>query len=138
MKQNKMNLTPEEEVQSVIEKAKKRYGKVYKTIIADEVIVWRKLKRSEYKEIMSLIVYNEEQQFDEEGNPLLDENGNIVVDINEDEDATYDLRQEEIAKAVILYPSISIVEDMAAIADIISTECMIKSGFGKTPITEEC
>jgi hypothetical protein len=138
MKQGKMNLTPEEELQLAIEKAKKKYGKVYKTIIADEVIVWRKLKRSEYKDIMNLIVYDEEQQFDENGEPLLDENGNIVVNINEDENATYDLRQEEIAKAVILYPAVSIVEDMAAVADIISTECMIKSGFGKDPITEEC
>jgi leucyl-tRNA synthetase len=91
-----------------------------------------------YKEIMNLVVYDEEQKFDEKGEPLLDEFGNIVVDVTENSDATYDLRQEEIAKAVILYPSVSIVEDMAAVADIISTECMIKSGFGKEPKTEEC
>ena len=138
MKQGKINLTPEEELELAIEKAKKKHGKVYKTIIADETIVWRKLKRSEYKEIMNLVVYDEEQQFDENGNPLLDEFGNIVVEVTENQDATYDLRQEEIARAVIIYPSDSIVEDMAAVADIISTECMIKSGFGKDPKTEEC
>lgn len=138
MKQEKMNLTPEEELQVAIEKAKKKFGKVYKTIIADETIVWRKLKRSEYKEVMNLIVYDEEQQFNENGEPLLDEYGNVVVNVTENNDATYDLRQEEIAKAVIIYPSVSIVENMAAVADIISTECMIKSGFGKDPVTEEC
>ena len=138
MKQEKLNLTPEEQLQVAIDKAKKKFGKVYKTIIADEAIIWRKLKRSEYKEIMNLVVYDEEQQFDENGNPLLDEFGNIVVEVTENQDATYDLRQEEIARAVIIYPSDSIVEDMAAVADIISTECMIKSGFGKDPKTEEC
>jgi hypothetical protein len=55
-----------------------------------------------------------------------------------DEDATYDLRQEEIAKAVILYPEKNIVEDMAAVADIISAECMMKSGFGEPHKTEKC
>lgn len=138
MKQEKINLTPEEELQVAIEKAKKKFGKVYKTIIADETIVWRKLKRSEYKEVMNLVVYDEEQQFNENGEPLLDEYGNVVVNVTENSDATYDLRQEEIAKAVIIYPSVSIVENMAAVADIISTECMIKSGFGKDPVTEEC
>ena len=66
-----------------------------------------------------------------------DENGNQVVKQVEDEEATYDLRQEEIAKAVIIYPQ-GIVESMAAVADIISTECMMKSGFGETPKTEQC
>ena len=40
---------------------------------------------------------------------------------------------------VILYPAnADFVENMAAVADIISTECMIKSGFGEDPKTEEC
>ena len=29
-------------------------------------------------------------------------------------------------------------ENMAAVADVISTECMLKSGFGETPVTEQC
>ena len=123
-------LTQEEQVQQAIEKGKKKFGKVYKTIIADETIIWRKLKRGEYKEIMNLIVYKDEEKLDEEGNQ-------IVEQVFDDE-ATYDLRQEEIAKAVILFPGKEIVEDMAAVADIISTECMIKSGFGEAPKTEEC
>ena len=130
MKQQDVNLTPEQQLQMAIDKGKKKFGKVYKTIIADEAIVWRKLKRSEYKEIMNLVIYDEIEKEDENGNKFIDE--------VEDPDRTYDARQEAIAELVILYPSKSIVEDMAAVADIISTECMIKSGFGETPVTEEC
>ena len=136
-KEQQIQLTPEEELQTIIDKAKKKYGRVYKTIIADEVIIWRLLKRSEFKEVMSKVVYRQEFAEDEEGNLIYDENGNnVMVDI-EDEDLTYEMRQEEIAKAVIIHP-VGIVENMAAVADIISTECMLKSGFGETPVTEQC
>lgn len=136
-KEQQIQLTPEEELQAVIDKAKKKHGRVYKTIIADEVIIWRLLKRSEFKEVMSKVVYRQEFAEDEEGNLIYDENGNnVMVDI-EDEDLTYEMRQEEIAKAVIIHP-VGIVENMAAVADIISTECMLKSGFGETPVTEQC
>ena len=130
MKQEiKTQLTPEEELQTIIDKAKKKHGRIYKTIIADEVIIWRLLKRSEFKEVMNLVAYKEEM--------VEDENGNQVLEQVIDDDATYDLRQEEIAKAVIIYP-LGIVEQMAAVADVISTECMLKSGFGETPVTEQC
>ena len=137
MKQEKVQLTPEEELQVLIDKAKKKHGRVYKTIIADEVIIWRMLKRNEYKEIMNILIQKEEPVLDENGQPVLDENGQPMIQYIDDEEATYDLRQEEIARAVILYP-VGIVEQMAAVADIISTECMIKSGFGERPITEQC
>lgn len=138
MKQEtKIQLTPEEELQQIIDKAKKKHGRVYKTIIADEVIIWRLLKRSEFKEVMNQVIYKEEFAEDEEGNFLYDENGNNIMTQVIDEEATYDMRQEEIAKAVIIHPQ-GIVEQMAAVADIISTECMIKSGFGETPVTEQC
>lgn len=137
MKQEKTQLTPEEELQVLIDKAKKKHGRVYKTIIADEVIIWRMLKRNEYKEIMNILIQKEEPVLDENGQPVLDEFGQPIIQYIDDEEATYDLRQEEIARAVILYPQ-GIVEQMAAVADIISTECMIKSGFGERPITEQC
>lgn len=138
MKQeNKIQLTPEEELQVLIDKAKKKHGRIYKTVIADEVIIWRLLKRSEFKEVMNKVVYRQEFAEDENGNLVYDENGNnVMVDV-QDEDLTYEMRQEEIAKAVILYPQ-GIVENMAAVAEIISTECMIKSGFGEAPVTEQC
>ena len=128
----KINLTPEEEMQKAIEQGKKKFGKVYKTNLADEFIIWRKLKRSEYKEIMNIQLYKDQE--------IKKEDGSVEIIQVEDSDATFDLRQEEIAKRVILYPNAeNIVEDMAAVADIISTECMIKSGFGdRSPVTEEC
>ena len=138
MKKEKIALTPEEELQKVIDNGKKKFGKVYKTYLADETIIWRKLKRSEYKEILDVIVIKQIPKLDEEGNPVLDEQGNSIMQEVDDMDATYDLRQELIAKAVILYPDASIVDNMAACADVISTECMIKSGFGEAPVTEEC
>ena len=137
MKKDQIQLTPEEELQVLIDKAKKKHGRVYKTIIADEVIVWRMLKRSEFKEIMNKVVYRQEFVEDENGELVYDENGNNVMQDIIDEDLTYEMRQEEIAKAVILHP-VGIVENMAAVADIISTECMIKSGFGEAPVTEQC
>lgn len=131
-KKEEMILTPEEQMQKAIENGKKKHGKVYKTILADEAIIWRKLKRSEYKEVMNIFIY--------ENVEVVDEEGNTTVEQRVDEDATFDIRQEEIAKRVILYPAANkIVEDMAAVAEIISTECMIKSGFGdRTPQTTEC
>ena len=131
-KKEEMILTPEEQMQKAIENGKKKHGKVYKTILADEAIIWRKLKRSEYKEVMNIFIY--------ENVEVMDEEGNTTVEQRIDEDATFDIRQEEIAKRVILYPAANkIVEDMAAVAEIISTECMIKSGFGdRTPQTTEC
>ena len=131
-KKEEMNLTPEEQMQKAIDAGKKKHGKVYKTILADEAIIWRKLKRSEYKEVMNIFIY--------ENVEVVDEEGNTTVEQRIDEDATFDIRQEEIAKRVILYPAANkIVEDMAAVAEIISTECMIKSGFGdRTPQTTEC
>lgn len=131
-KKEEMILTPEEQMQKAIENGKKKHGKVYKTILADEAIIWRKLKRSEYKEVMNIFIY--------ENVEVVDEEGNVTVEQRIDEDATFDIRQEEIAKRVILYPAANkIVEDMAAVAEIISTECMIKSGFGdRTPQTTEC
>ena len=136
-KEQQVQYTPEEELQILIDKAKKKHGRVYKTIIADEVIVWRLLKRSEFKEIMNMVVYKQEPAEDENGELLYDENGNNIMNEIIDDDLTYDMRQEEIAKAVILYPQ-GIVENMAAVADIISEECMIKSGFGNKAITEQC
>ena len=136
-KEQQIQLTPEEELQVIIDKAKKKHGRIYKTMIADEVIIWRMLKRSEFKEIMNKVVYRQEFAEDENGQLIYDENGNnVMVDV-EDDDLTYEMRQEEIAKMVILYPQ-GIVENMAAVAEIISTECMIKSGFGEAPVTEQC
>lgn len=89
------------------ERFKEIYKEVYITKIAGEEIVWRKLKRSEYKEAMSI-------KFDE------------------NEDINYFERQDYMAKKVILYPENVdlLLEEYAGISDIIATETMVKTGFG--------
>ena len=93
--------------ETAAEKLKEIYGDVFITTVADVEIVWRKLKRSEYKEAMSI-------KFDE------------------NEDINYFERQDFMAKKVILYPENvdSLLEDYAGISDIIATETMVKTGFG--------
>lgn len=90
-------------------KAKHNLKEVFITDIADQKIVWRKLKRSEYKEAMT-------REYDE------------------NEDLAYFERQDFVASKVILYPENveELLEDFAGIADIIATETMIKTGFGLT------
>ena len=86
---------------------KEEHGEVFVTNIAGIQIIWRKLKRSEYKEIMS-----------------------TKFDANED--IQYFERQDAMAKKVILYPENvdRLLEDYAGVSDIIATETMIKTGFG--------
>lgn len=93
--------------ETAAEKLKEIHGDVFITTVADVEIVWRKLKRSEYKEAMSI-------KFDE------------------NEDINYFERQDFMAKKVILYPENvdSLLEDYAGVSDIIATETMIKTGFG--------
>ena len=93
--------------ETAAEKLKEIHGDVFITTVAGVEIVWRKLKRSEYKEAMSI-------KFDE------------------NEDINYFERQDFMAKKVILYPENvdSLLEDYAGISDIIATETMVKTGFG--------
>ena len=93
--------------ETAAEKLKEIHGDVFITTVADVEIVWRKLKRSEYKEAMSI-------KFDE------------------NEDINYFERQDFMAKKVILYPENvdALLEDYAGVSDIIATETMIKTGFG--------
>ena len=84
---------------------KKKHKRVYVTEIAGEKILWRPLRRSEYKEMLNM-------QFPEG---------------TSDEDIIYD-RETFIANSVILYPE-GAAEDIALAAEIITTLCMQKSGF---------
>lgn len=99
------------DIELIAEELKKEHGlkEVFITDIADQKIIWRKLKRSEYKEAMT----NE---------------------YSENEDLAYFERQDFVASKVILYPENveELLEDFAGIADIIATETMIKTGFGLT------
>ena len=95
------------EVELLANQLKEEHGEVFVTNIAGVQIIWRKLKRSEYKEIMST-------KFDD------------------NDDIQYFERQDAMAKKVILYPENvdRLLEDYAGVSDIIATETMIKTGFG--------
>ena len=108
--------TPVEEIiveltegEKIAQQLKKEHGEVFITKIAGLEVIWRKLKRSEYKEAMT-------------------------IKFSENEDIQYFERQEFMAKKVILYPENveELLEDFAGIADIIATETMVKTGFGLT------
>lgn len=88
---------------------KKEYGEVYITTIGEIDVVWRKLKRSEYKEAMTTV-------------------------FDEDEDIQFYEKQDFIAKKVILYPEDvdKLIENYAGVSDVIATQTLIKTGFGMT------
>lgn len=86
---------------------KKIHRRIYMTEIAGEKILWRPLKRSEYKEMLNM-------DFPEG---------------TSDEDKIYD-RETFIAEHVILYPE-GAANDIALAAEIITTLCMEKSGFSE-------
>lgn len=94
---------------------KKTNKRVYMTEIAGEKVLWRPLKRSEYKVVLNM-------EFPEG---------------TSEDDKIYD-RETFIAEHVILYPE-GVTEDIALAAEIITTACMEKSGFNerKTFTTEE-
>lgn len=99
----------EKTVEAIAEKLKNEHKEVFITDIAGLQIVWRKLKRSEYKELM-------------------------ITEFNENKELEFLERQDFIAKKVILYPENidELIEDYAGVSEIIATETMLKTGFGLT------
>lgn len=91
----------------IILNLKKKEKRLYETEIAGEKIIWRPLKRSEYKAAFNLTFPEDMDEYDK---------------LSE--------REAYIANCVVLYPE-GIVEDLAAVAEIITDLCMEKSGFGK-------
>ena len=116
-KQPKQEVVQAEETEVIdlteqIESWKKQYKKIFKNEIDGETIIWRRLKRGEYKEILKL---NED-----------DEDERILV------------KQERMVKATVLYPFDvdALVEDNAGLATVLSEEILAKSGFAMS-YTEE-
>ena len=101
--------------ESQINDWKKQYKKIYKSIVGEEVIRWRKLKRSEYIDIMTNSSFKDD---DSNKSPYL--------------------RQDAIVKMCCLYPSNmdEIIEENGALSTYISDEIMLKSGFEITATTE--
>lgn len=114
MKTTEQTTTLEDKIQGW----KKEWGKVYKTTVGDDTVIWRKLKRKEYNTIMSSTNEAETEE-----------------DIIE---RTYN-RQVEIAKVSVLYPEniAELIEDKCGLAPSIADLVMFKSGFIVATETEE-
>ncbi|MED1125335.1 hypothetical protein [Bacillus atrophaeus] len=96
-----------------IQEWKKIHGKVFKTTVGGEPYIWRKLKRREYVDIMSMIQTDGES---EEETAV----GNRIY-----------LRQESIVRRVILFPADieDRIDENAGLATSIADEVILKSGF---------
>lgn len=99
----------EKTVEAIAETLKKEHKEVFVTDVAGLQIVWRKLKRSEYKELMT-------------------------TEFSENEELQFLEKQDFIAKQVILYPENvdELIEEYAGLSEIIATETMLRTGFGLT------
>jgi hypothetical protein len=105
MADSKVNVSIEQ-----LEEWKKEYKHLFKTTLTDgTVIIWRRLKRSEYKELV--------RKFDE----------------IEDQDDRIWGREEDLARLCVLYPSKEELEDIleyqAGVASVLSDNIYANSGF---------
>lgn len=99
----------DEELALKIAQWKSLYGKIYKNNIdKDEFVIWRLIKRKEYKELLN--------------------GGNI--ELME--------KQEKVVKTVLLYPEDveALIESRAGIATILTEEILAHSGFEISETTE--
>ena len=101
-----------------LEAWKQEYKKLFKTTLTDgTVLIWRRLKRSEYKEFM--------REFDS---------------VDNQDDRIWG-REEAVCRACILYPSTeevdNILEYQAGVATVISDDIFANSGFAVKEKTEE-
>lgn len=94
----------EDNLESNIETWKAMYKRLFKNEIDGEVIIWRRLKRGEYKEILKA---------------------------ETDEDDKILTKQELMVKAAVLYPYDveALIDENAGLATVLSEEILAKSGF---------
>ena len=92
---------------------KQKYRKIYKSVVGDSVVIFRKLNRAEYVNIMSHV---------------------------EDDDAQIKIykRQDAITEAATLYPEnvTELVEENAGFASLMADEILTRSGFNLVSTTE--
>ncbi len=96
--------------QEQIDQWKTEFGHVYKTMSDGNAIIWRKLKRKEYIDIMTSVADDEEGE-----NP---------------QQRLY-RRQDLVVKTVTLYPNDieKLIEESGGLATNIAEQVMEKSGF---------
>lgn len=101
----------------LIKELKTEHKKLFKTVLDDEIFLWHKLNRKDYKAIM--------KKFE-----------NI-----EDRDERLWAREEEACRLAVLYPCAEvlneILEESAGMATMLSDEIYEKSGFKTAEKTEE-
>ena len=100
--------------QQQIDAWKEEHGKIFKTSVGDDVVIWRKLRRKEYVTIMS-----QEATKEFEGDKIY-------------------ARQDMIVATVALYPEDveTLIAENAGLATCVADEIILKSGFDLTN-TEE-
>lgn len=89
-----------------IEVWKKSFGEIFKSEISGDIFIWRPIKRSEYKILLS-----------------------SFEDLSQEEKML--AKQEEAVKMAILYPSNidELIEKKAGLATVLSEEILANSGF---------
>lgn len=100
-----VNELGEVDLTECIEQWKQEHKRIFKNEIDGETIIWRRLKRGEYK--------------------------NILKETEDDEDSKILTKQEKMVAAAILYPFNvkELIEDNAGLATVLSEEILAKSGF---------
>lgn len=88
-----------------IKEWKQEYKRIFKNDIDGETIIWRRLKRGEYK--------------------------NILKETESDEDSKILTKQEKMVATAILYPFNvqELIEENAGLATVLSEEILARSGF---------
>lgn len=104
-------ITDEEGFDAYIDQWKAIHKRIFKNEIHGETIIWRRLKRGEYKEILKA---------------------------ETEEDDRILAKQELMVKAAVLYPFDvdSLIDENAGLATVLSEEILAKSGFALS-YTEE-
>lgn len=103
--ENLVNEEGELDLTKYIEKWKQEHKRIFKNDIDGDIIIWRRLKRGEYK--------------------------NILNESEEDQDNKILTKQEKMVATAVLYPFNieEVIEDNAGLATVLSEEILAKSGF---------
>lgn len=88
---------------------KAKYGKIYKNTIDGETIIWRAIRRGEYRELLS-------------SNEELESEARLLA------------KQDKTTLMAVLYPDTiaDLIEQKAGLATVLSEEILAKSGFDIT------
>ena len=105
LEQVKTQEETEDNFEAYLDTWKAQHKRIFKNEIDGEVIIWRRLKRGEYKEILK-------------------------ADVEEEEDKIL-TKQELMVKTAILYPFDvdTLIDENAGLATVLSEEILAKSGF---------